>query len=257
MEIISRAKAKSLGQKRYFTGKLCPHGHTVERSVSERMCVECLRRKSSKNNLKFAEYQADYRAANRESTLVNNKLYYEENAESLRQYAKDYRATNAEAVRLKDKQRASSPARKAARVKHYEKHGHKARERENKRYQRESDRIKLRGAKYRAENPDKVREQRRPACSAARARRKAVPGKFKRADVERLYQEQQGKCLACTVDLNTSFQVDHILPLIRGGTNWPNNLQLLCKPCNLSKGTKTMAEWMTWKAQLFRAARTA
>ena len=38
--------------------------------------------------------------------------------------------------------------------------------------------------------------------------------------------------------------MDHILPVAKGGTNDDDNAQLLCAPCNQSKGAKTMAEWM-------------
>lgn len=60
----------------------------------------------------------------------------------------------------------------------------------------------------------------------------------------RLYGEQEGVCVGC----NTHFpfrvmDVDHILPRSRGGTDHPDNLQLLCSGCNRSKGGKTMAEW--------------
>ena len=34
------------------------------------------------------------------------------------------------------------------------------------------------------------------------------------------------------------FEVDHILPRHLGGTNDKNNLQLLCRKCNRSKGHK-------------------
>ena len=37
--------------------------------------------------------------------------------------------------------------------------------------------------------------------------------------------------------------VDHILPRAKGGTDHPDNLQLLCSGCNRSKGSRTMAEW--------------
>ena len=60
----------------------------------------------------------------------------------------------------------------------------------------------------------------------------------------RLYGEQEGICAGC--DTHFPFrvmEVDHILPKSRGGTDHPDNLQLLCSGCNRSKGGKTMAEW--------------
>ena len=60
----------------------------------------------------------------------------------------------------------------------------------------------------------------------------------------RLYGEQEGICKGC--DTHFPFRVmdvDHILPRVKGGTDHPYNLQLLCSGCNRSKGGKTMAEW--------------
>jgi len=39
--LCSRAEAKALGLKRYFTGKPCKHGHISERRVSSNTCIEC------------------------------------------------------------------------------------------------------------------------------------------------------------------------------------------------------------------------
>ena len=60
----------------------------------------------------------------------------------------------------------------------------------------------------------------------------------------RLYGEQEGVCAGC--DTHFPFRVmdvDHILPRSQGGTDHPDNLQLLCSGCNRSKGGRTMAEW--------------
>ena len=60
----------------------------------------------------------------------------------------------------------------------------------------------------------------------------------------RLYGEQEGVCVGC--DTHFPFrvmEVDHILPISRGGTDHLDNLQLLCAGCNRSKGGRTMAEW--------------
>ena len=53
--------------------------------------------------------------------------------------------------------------------------------------------------------------------------------------------KSHGQCLACGSKDN--LQVDHILPVSRGGTNELDNLQMLCQRCNGSKHNKTMEEW--------------
>lgn len=62
-------------------------------------------------------------------------------------------------------------------------------------------------------------------------------GKFTRADVERLFVEQNGRCLFCG-DLfgEELLHVDHWIPVIAGGTSDPDNLALLHQSCNLKKG---------------------
>ena len=65
-----------------------------------------------------------------------------------------------------------------------------------------------------------------------------------RTHKHRLYGEQEGVCAGC--DTHFPFkvmEVDHELPRSRGGTDHPDNLQLLCSHCNRSKGGRTMAEW--------------
>jgi hypothetical protein len=42
-ELISRAEAKALGLKHYFTGKACPKGHVSKRTTHNTSCAECQR----------------------------------------------------------------------------------------------------------------------------------------------------------------------------------------------------------------------
>lgn len=71
----------------------------------------------------------------------------------------------------------------------------------------------------------------------AKARRRGAEGKFTILDVIRMFNQQNGCCKICG-DYLLRYEIDHIIPIIRGGTNWPENLQLLCKPCNCRKGGK-------------------
>jgi 5-methylcytosine-specific restriction endonuclease McrA len=90
----------------------------------------------------------------------------------------------------------------------------------------------------RAENREAFRvkvRNRRAALKAA--------GTHDAEDVLALYDLQGGRCNGCGRRLPASYHVDHVLPVSRGGSNGPENLQLLCPYCNMSKGAKTMAEW--------------
>ena len=69
--------------------------------------------------------------------------------------------------------------------------------------------------------------------------RKRAP--LSRSKVIQVMLKSDGKCVAC--GSQTDLQVDHIMPHSRGGSDKVENLQMLCKPCNLDKRDKTMAEW--------------
>lgn len=49
-----------------------------------------------------------------------------------------------------------------------------------------------------------------------------------------VWQRDQGKCVQCGATSYLEF--DHIIPFSKGGANTVNNVQLLCRKCNLAKG---------------------
>lgn len=88
-------------------------------------------------------------------------------------------------------------------------------------------------------NPLKKQQQ----TQLRRARKASAVGRFSPSDIVALLLGQGGLC-HCGCDIRNNYTIDHKTPLSRGGTNWPWNLQLLCRPCNSSKGAKTMDEWL-------------
>jgi len=56
-----------------------------------------------------------------------------------------------------------------------------------------------------------------------------------------LFLKRKGTCTSCSqkIDAGKAWDIDHILPLSLGGTNEPNNLQILCKPCHRSKTSQS------------------
>lgn len=63
-----------------------------------------------------------------------------------------------------------------------------------------------------------------------------------------LYGQQSGICNGCQQKVDFKFfQVDHITPQSLGGSDHISNLQLLCAPCNISKGNRSMDEFVSRK----------
>ena len=96
---------------------------------------------------------------------------------------------------------------------------------------------------YRLANRDKTREWKREN----RARKRAMSYGVTIGEVPTLQQlidKQGGKCPSCRATAGqVEFHRDHIIPMKRGGAHSANNVQALCKPCNLSKGDKMPWEW--------------
>ena len=60
-----------------------------------------------------------------------------------------------------------------------------------------------------------------------------------------LYGQQEGQCMGCRMDFPFKvFEVDHVVPQSRGGTDHLENLQLLCSHCNRIKGNREQAYLM-------------
>lgn len=116
----------------------------------------------------------------------------------------------------------------------------------NYRYQNQS-KISASGKVYRATHSAIVRANGKASVARRRARQRMADGKYTRADLHRIYEEQEGRCFYCGIplfwDIPYDIHADHVMPLKRGGSNKASNIVLACAPCNLSKTDKTVAEW--------------
>ena len=101
-DIISRAEAKALGLKRFFTGEPCKHGHIADRNVRSGHCLECGRARSAKwnaaNRELVNERRLTSRAANPEEVKEKNReaarKRYAENKDEIKRTRAAWRAAN-------------------------------------------------------------------------------------------------------------------------------------------------------------------
>lgn len=133
----------------------------------------------------------------------------------------------------------------------YESHAEKLkayRERDRERHNRKR-------REWAASNADKNREIKRRwyennkhklrASWAARdALDRNAEGSHTQEDINCRLVLQRYRCALCQVSLKARYEIDHIVPLSRGGTNYPSNIQMVCPSCNRSKGAKDQIAFM-------------
>ena len=115
-KIISLNIARINGLTRYFTGKPCKYGHTVERLTSNRTCLSCGKIKriawEEKNKpavlQKAAENSRRNRKENKEITQASRKLWVSKNKEKESSYKAKWRLNNKGKVNAATRNRQAS-----------------------------------------------------------------------------------------------------------------------------------------------------
>jgi len=243
-DTISRSESKSLGLKYYFNGNPCKNGNLSFRLVSSSrcICIDCKNENNKKRRDSYKNNAEHYRKYHRQSARKRRS----ENPEKFREYNREWYWKN------RDRRIEYS---KSLREKDIERHREKARKSQKKRYQEDPSKFRKRSKRWAEKNAERFREIRREwvknnpekakeLAHNRRSRMKNAEGSFSASDITRIFSSQEGRCAGCKSPIDGSnYHVDHIMPLALGGSNWPSNIQILCPPCNLSKGAKHPDEW--------------
>ena len=100
--------------------------------------------------------------------------------------------------------------------------------------------------KHHAENPEMTAARR----TSYNQRLKNAEGFHNQLDLNQLRETQKDRCNYCGDELNGGGELDHKIPLLKGGTNWVTNLAWTCRTCNRDKGSKTASEFLAWRQSL-------
>ncbi|WP_369292664.1 HNH endonuclease [Nocardioides abyssi] len=96
----------------------------------------------------------------------------------------------------------------------------------------------------------RCRECKRHAGNARRHKRRLhyTTGDFPSNGMQMLLAEYGAACMKC--GRTESIELDHIVPISLGGPHSLSNAQLLCQPCNGSKGNRNSTDYrpyVVWK----------
>ena len=168
-----------------------------------------------------AHYQA-----NREKRLAKQAEYYKAHAEESKAYSKEWRIANPDKTRQYHQEYATANAEKE-RIRH--------REKSKKERLNNPEKVKERGRKWSQANPEKVaKKNHNRRVMTTRSAAFLILEK----EIKRILRTPCARCGSLD-----KLSLDHVIPLARGGRHSIGNLQSLCKPCNSSKGKKTIMEW--------------
>lgn len=202
--IESYKEAIAAGVRRYFTGKPCPKGHLAERSIDNCGCVEC---------------HANIRAKNREKHRAYTREHYRANKKAYLKKAKDWGRKNpAQRKKIKDAWVLANPEW--------------VKENQGKWGRENPERAKENAYRWRRENPEQFKAIR----INRRARVAANGGSISGDEIKAIVVRQKGKCASCKK--RAKLEMDHIMPVARGGTGHASNFQGLCRSCNARKNAK-------------------
>ena len=97
--------------------------------------------------------------------------------------------------------------------------------------EREREVILARSKKWAENNPGKVRQAKTNNLRKRRAARHTSRRHFTVEEFKELCARYGNKCLACG-DTEAVLEADHVVPLVKGGSDSINNIQPLCGSCN-------------------------
>lgn len=229
---------------------MIPHGTHSGYSYHKCKCDICVAAKKQRDR--------EYYLANTERRKAKARQYYADNQAKAAASQKRYREENAETIKAKKAEYAkANSARLIAKSAQWAKDNPERRKEQAAKY-RESHREERREydlARYHsimATNPERIRKLRRDYAktpygraiyySAQNLRRRGAP--YSQEAIEWIASVDWENTLCTYCEDTLAVEIDHIVPITKGGTGERINLTPVCRSCNARKGDMYLAEFL-------------
>jgi 5-methylcytosine-specific restriction endonuclease McrA len=169
----------------------------------------------------------------REANRLWARKYRENNRELVNAAAKEYYHSNpayrARAIQLATARQESNPeAKRASGQRYYQNH-----------------KVTLRSYYKSWTNTPDGRRIRRELEQRRHALKTGAPGEFTKEQWLQRKSLWGGKCwLNLNGCASVAGSIDHVIPLSKGGTNWPANLRPACRSCNSKKNAQDWRKYV-------------
>jgi 5-methylcytosine-specific restriction endonuclease McrA len=195
---------------------------------------------------KKSETDRKYRDANREKVKEQNKKWAIANPEKMKMYSRKYRESNPEKEIERDrKYRINNREKEIERHRRWDKANPKSATKRKLRWLKNHpgypqeyrdanrERVRERMYEYRRANAERYAQHSRNR----RAHLSNIEGSHTLIQWQNLKSYYMDQCLCCGI-VPDNLTADHIVPIVKGGSNYISNIQPLCISCNSKKGTK-------------------
>ena len=170
---------------------------------------------------------------------------YRKHIEARRAAAREWHHANRDEIRRRDGERYSANPEKARRQsrEYHARHRDLFNERQRAARAQNPQAHRSEVSQWRRTHPELAKQaSHRRLLRQKQAAAKGV--KYPQRERSRLYLVQHGTWYYCQKHVELSdCEIDHVIPISRGGTNEPDNLVLACSLCNARKHDKLPHEW--------------
>lgn len=238
---ITRREALAQGLKEYFDGRPCAQGHISPKRVDSYSCTECHKDIAKRWEAKGPSHPERLEAIKaKSSTFVGKSCPKGHNGLRLVRNGRCAHCTRARVGVWRQAHPEYDATGKTRERRRKDPTKHRAGVARWKAKNPETAAALLH--RWKKANPERVRQLAVIGGAKRRARKTEAGGSFTATDIQNMMDEQDGHCAACG-KVPDKFHIDHIMPVVLGGSSNPINLMLLCPKCNRSKGSKHPEIW--------------